>query len=123
MKNNIKIDVKVRFIESQSRASVKQFTFAYPITITNNGSIGAQLLTRHWLITDATNHSEDVVGEGVVGQQQHIMTGESFQYSSGSVIKTATGTMQGAYGMVNDEGERFEANIAEFILSEPYTLH
>jgi ApaG protein len=123
MKNNIKIDVKVRFIESQSRASVKQFTFAYTITITNNGSIGAQLLTRHWLITDETNHTEDVVGEGVVGQQPHLMPGESFQYSSGSVIKTATGTMQGAYGMVNDEGERFEANIAEFILSEPYTLH
>jgi ApaG protein len=123
MKNNIKIDVQVKFIESQSRASSKQFTFAYTITITNNGSTGAQLLTRHWLITDENNHIEDVVGEGVVGQQPHLMPGESFQYSSGSVIKTATGSMKGVYGMVNDEGDRFEAKIAEFILSEPYTLH
>jgi ApaG protein len=123
MKNNIKIDVKVSFIEEQSSAEINQYTFAYTITITNNGSIGAQLLTRRWLIQDETGYMEEVIGEGVVGQQPHIMPGESYQYSSGSVLKTATGTMKGAYGMVNDEGERFEATIPEFVLSEPYTLH
>ncbi|MDG2396007.1 Co2+/Mg2+ efflux protein ApaG [Candidatus Thioglobus sp.] len=123
MKNNIKIDVKVSFIEEQSSATINQHTFAYTITITNNGSIGAQLLTRRWLIQDETGRMEEVIGEGVVGQQPHIMPGESYQYSSGSVIKTATGTMKGTYGMINDEGERFEATIPEFVLSEPYTLH
>ncbi|SMN16889.1 ApaG protein [uncultured Candidatus Thioglobus sp.] len=123
MKNNISIDVKVNFIEEQSNASINQYTFAYTITITNNGSIGAQLLTRRWRIQDETGHTEDVIGEGVVGERPHLLPGESYQYSSGSVIKTPTGTMKGAYGMVNDEGERFEADIAEFILSEPYTLH
>jgi len=123
MKNNIKIKVQVSFIEEQSSAAINQYTFAYTITITNNGSIGAQLLTRRWLIQDETGRMEEVVGEGVVGQQPHIMPGESYQYSSGSVIKTATGTMKGTYGMVNDEGERFEAVIPEFVLSEPYTLH
>ena len=123
MKNNIKIDVKVSFIEEQSSAAINQHTFAYTITITNNGSIGAQLLTRRWLIQDETGRMEEVIGEGVVGQQPHIMPGESYQYSSGSVIKTATGTMKGTYGMINDEGERFEATIPEFVLSEPYTLH
>ncbi|HIB28471.1 MAG TPA: Co2+/Mg2+ efflux protein ApaG [Candidatus Thioglobus sp.] len=123
MKNNINIAVKVTFIEEQSRPSSNQYTYAYTITITNNGTIGAQLLTRRWRIQDETGHTEDVIGEGVVGQQPHLQPGESYQYSSGSVIKTETGTMKGAYGMVNDEGERFEAQIPEFILSEPYTLH
>lgn len=123
MKNNIKIKVQVSFIEEQSSAAINQYTFAYTITITNNGSIGAQLLTRRWLIQDETGRMEEVIGEGVVGQQPHIMPGESYQYSSGSVIKTATGTMKGTYGMINDEGERFEATIPEFVLSEPYTLH
>ncbi|MBT3276552.1 Co2+/Mg2+ efflux protein ApaG [Candidatus Thioglobus sp.] len=123
MKNSIKIEVQVNFIKEQSSAAINQHTFAYTITMTNNGLIGAQLLTRRWRIQDETGHTEDVIGEGVVGQQPHLMPGESYQYSSGSVIKTATGTMKGAYGMVNDEGERFEAEIPEFILSEPYTLH
>ncbi|MBC8494083.1 MAG: Co2+/Mg2+ efflux protein ApaG [Candidatus Thioglobus sp.] len=123
MKNNININVDVRFIKDQSHPEHHQFTFSYTITITNNGSIGAQLLTRRWLIQDETGHLEEVIGEGVVGQQPHLHPGESYQYTSGSVIKTATGTMKGAYGMINDDGERFEAEIAEFILSEPYTLH
>jgi len=123
MKNNINITVKVTFIEEQSRPSNNQYTYAYTITITNNGAIGAQLLTRRWHIQDETGHTEDVIGEGVVGQQPHLQPGDSYQYSSGSVIKTETGTMKGAYGMVNDEGERFEVEIPEFILSGPYTLH
>ncbi len=122
MKNNIKIDVEVSFVEDQSRTDINQYTFSYTITITNNGSVGAQLLSRHWHIQDETGHIEDVIGEGVVGQQPHLIPGESYRYSSGSVIKTATGTMKGAYGMINDEGERFEVEIPEFILSEPYTI-
>ena len=123
MKNNIKIDVQVSFIEERSNAANNQHTFAYTITIANQGTVGAQLLTRHWRIQYETGHVEDVIGEGVIGQQPHLMPGESYQYSSGSVIKTPTGTMKGAYGMINDEGERFEAKIPEFVLSEPYTLH
>ena len=123
MKNNIQINVQVNFVDEQSDATISQYTFAYTITITNNGSTGAQLLTRRWCITDETSHTEDVIGEGVVGQQPHLMPGESYRYSSGSIIKTPTGTMKGAYGMVNDEGERFKAEIPEFVLSEPYTLH
>ncbi len=123
MKNNIQINVQVNFVDEQSDATISQYTFAYTITITNNGSTGAQLLTRRWRITDETSHTEDVIGEGVVGQQPHLMPGESYRYSSGSIIKTPTGTMKGAYGMVNDEGERFKAEIPEFVLSEPYTLH
>lgn len=123
MKNNIQIDVQVNFIEKHSNVSINQYTFAYTITITNNGTLSAQLLTRHWRIQDESGHVEDVIGEGVIGEQPHLIPGESYQYSSGCIIKTPTGTMKGAYGMVNDEGERFEANIPEFILSEPYTLH
>ncbi len=123
MKGNIQINVQVNFVNEQSDATISQYTFAYTITITNNGSTGAQLLTRRWRITDETSHTEDVIGEGVVGQQPHLMPGESYRYSSGSIIKTPTGTMKGAYGMVNDEGERFKAEIPEFVLSEPYTLH
>ncbi|WP_428087084.1 Co2+/Mg2+ efflux protein ApaG [Candidatus Thioglobus sp.] len=123
MKNNIKIDVQVKFIEAHSRIDANQYAFSYTITLTNNGAVGAQLLSRRWHIQDETGYAEEVVGEGVVGQQPHLMPGESFQYSSGSVIKTATGSMQGAYTMVNDEGQHFEAQIAEFILSEPYVLH
>ena len=123
MKNNIKIEVQVTYLADQSNIAQNQYAFAYNITITNNGEVGAQLRTRHWHIQDESGDVEDVIGEGVVGQQPHLMPGESYQYSSGSVIKTATGTMKGAYGMVNDEGERFEAEIPEFILSEPYTLH
>ncbi len=123
MKNNINIAVKVNFIEQQSHPFSNQYAYAYTITITNNGTIGAQLLTRHWRIQDETGHIEEVIGEGVVGQQPHILPGESYQYSSGSIIKTQTGTMQGTYGMVNDEGDRFEVEIPAFMLSEPYTLH
>jgi len=123
MKNNIKIEVQVTYLADQSNVAQNQYAFAYNITITNNGEVGAQLRTRHWHIQDESGDVEDVIGEGVIGQQPHITPGESFQYSSGAVIKTQTGSMKGAYGMINDEGERFEAEIPEFVLSEPYTLH
>ncbi|MFP6775546.1 MAG: Co2+/Mg2+ efflux protein ApaG [PS1 clade bacterium] len=123
MKNNIKVETHVTFLEAQSSAQSNQYAFAYTITITNKGDIGAQLLTRFWQIKDESGDMEEVVGEGVIGMQPHIAPGESFQYSSGAVIKTLTGSMYGSYGMINDDGDRFDAEIPEFILTKPYTLH
>lgn len=123
MKNKIQVDTQVTFIEAQSDPKNSQYAFAYTITITNQGEVGAQLRGRHWCITDETGHIEEVIGEGVIGQQPHLTPGESFQYSSGAMIKTPTGSMKGSYTMLNDHGEIFEAKINEFILSEPYTLH
>ena len=123
MQNNIEIEVKVTYVPSQSDIPNSQYAYAYTITITNKGGCGAQLRTRRWLIEDETGNVEEVVGEGVIGQQPYLSPGESFEYSSGAVISTETGSMKGSYGMINDNGSRFDANIPEFALSEPYTLH
>ena len=123
MKNKIEVDVKVTYLPSQSNIPGSQYAFAYTITITNRGETGAQLRTRHWIIQDETREVEEVVGEGVVGQQPYISAGESLAYSSGAIINTETGSMKGSYGMINDQGQRFDAVIPEFSLSEPYTLH
>jgi len=123
MQNNIEIEVQVTYLQSQSDIPNSQYAYAYTITITNKGDCGAQLRTRRWLIEDETGNVEEVVGEGVIGQQPYLSPGETFEYSSGAVISTETGTMKGSYGMINDNGRRFEADIPEFALSEPYTLH
>ena len=123
MKNKIDINVEVTYLPNQSDIPGSQYAFAYTITITNQGETGAQLKTRRWLIQDETGQVEEVVGEGVVGQQPHLSPGESFEYTSGAIINTETGSMKGSYGMINDQGQRFEAVIPEFSLSEPYTLH
>ena len=123
MKNKIEVSVKVTYLPSQSNISGSQYAYAYTITITNNGDSGAQLRTRHWLIQDESGEVEEVIGEGVIGQQPHLSPGESFEYSSGAIISTVTGSMKGSYGMINDQGQRFDAVIPEFTLSEPYTLH
>ena len=123
MKNKIEVSVKVTYLPSQSNISGSQYAYAYTITITNNGESGAQLRTRHWLIQDESGEVEEVIGEGVIGQQPHLSPGESFEYSSGAIINTLTGSMKGSYGMINDQGQRFDAVIPEFTLSEPYTLH
>ncbi|QKQ24057.1 Co2+/Mg2+ efflux protein ApaG [Candidatus Ruthia endofausta] len=123
MKNNIEIKVKVVYLEHQSDVYASQYAYTYTITITNKGDAGVQLLTRHWRIQDETGHTEDVIGEGVIGQQPHLASEESFQYTSGVIIKTLTGYMKGSYGMVDDHGERFNVQIPEFVLSKPYTLH
>ena len=123
MQNNIEIEVKVTYLPSQSDIPNSQYAYAYTITITNKGGSGAQLRTRRWLIEDETGKIEEVVGEGVIGQQPYLSPGESFEYSSGAVINTETGSMKGSYGMINDDGKRFDAEIPEFVLSEPYTLH
>jgi len=123
MQNNIEIKVQVTYLQSQSDIPNSQYAYAYTITITNKGDCGAQLRTRRWLIEDETGNVEEVVGEGVIGQQPYLSPGEIFEYSSGAVISTETGTMKGTYGMINDNGRRFDADIPEFALSEPYTLH
>ncbi|WP_416694121.1 Co2+/Mg2+ efflux protein ApaG [Candidatus Pseudothioglobus sp. Uisw_050_01] len=123
MKNKIEVNVEVTYLPEQSNLVKNQYTYAYTITITNNGETGAQLRTRRWLIQDESGETEEVIGEGVIGQQPHLSPGESFKYSSGAVISTETGTMKGSYGMISDQGQRFDAIIPEFTLSEPYTLH
>jgi ApaG protein len=123
MKNKIEVNVEVIYLPEQSNLVNSQYAYAYTITITNNGETGAQLRTRRWLIQDESGETEEVVGEGVIGQQPHLSPGESFKYSSGAVISTETGTMKGSYGMISDQGQRFDAVIPEFTLSEPYTLH
>jgi ApaG protein len=123
MKNKIEVNVEVTYLPEQSNLLSSQYAYAYTITITNNGETGAQLRTRRWLIQDESGETEEVIGEGVIGQQPHLSPGESFKYSSGAVISTETGTMKGSYGMISDQGQRFDAVIPEFTLSEPYTLH
>jgi len=123
MKNKIEVNVEVTYLPEQSNLVSRQYAYAYTITITNNGDTGAQLRTRRWIIQDESGETEEVIGEGVIGQQPHLSPGESFKYSSGAVISTETGTMKGSYGMISDQGQRFDAVIPEFTLSEPYTLH
>ena len=111
MKNNIEINVKVTYLSDQSDVINKQYAYAYTITITNQGDVGAQLRTRRWLIQDESGQTEEVIGEGVIGQQPHLSPGESFQYSSGAIINTETGTWMVSYGMISDSGHRFDADI------------
>ncbi len=111
------------YLESQSDPEAGRFAFAYTIQITNNGPEPVQLLSRHWYITDAHNDVEEVEGPGVVGLQPVIDPGETFQYSSGAIIETKTGTMHGSYRMVAGNGESFDAPIPMFLLAPPQTIH
>jgi ApaG protein len=119
----VRVHVKSSYDADRSRPSQGQWFFLYTITIENRGSETVQLLTRHWIITDATGHVEEVRGPGVVGEQPTLGPGESFEYTSGCPLTTPFGTMKGTYQMITAHGERFDAQIAEFELSEPYTVH
>ena len=121
--NNIHVDVETTFVPAQSDPGQNRFVFAYTITIRNQGSVPAKLLTRHWLITDANGKVQEVRGEGVVGEKPHLNPGEGFRYSSGAILETPVGAMQGTYQMVNDQGEHFDAPIAPFRLAVPGLLH
>lgn len=121
-KNDIKVSVNVTMIEGQTIPFKNQYAFAYTITISNQGEFGSQLISRHWFIQDETGYIEEVIGEGVVGKQPYLSPNESFEYTSGAIIKTPTGTMKGTYNMISDIGEHFDVEIKEFILSKPYTL-
>lgn len=123
LSNPIQIDVTTRYLTEQSEPTSMRFAFAYTITITNNGTSTAQLLNRHWQISDDNNQVDEVKGEGVIGKQPRIAPGESFTYTSGAVIKTQVGTMQGSYQMCWADGVKFDAAIAPFLLAIPHTVH
>lgn len=122
-KYEIQVNTQVEFIPEQSSEEQDRYVFAYTITITNTGSIAAQLISRHWIITDASNSVQEVRGLGVVGEQPLLKPGESFEYTSGSAIATPVGTMKGTYQMVAEDGTKFDAQISEFTLSMPRVLH
>ena len=119
----IDVDVATRFLDDQSAPEDGRYVFAYTIRIHNRGRVPAQLRRRHWVITDANGKVQEVHGEGVVGEQPWLRPGEDFRYTSGAILETALGTMQGRYDMLADDGTRFDAPIAAFTLSVPRTLH
>ena len=119
----IAIDVATRYLDEESAPDEGRFVFAYTVRIHNHGDAPARLVERHWVITDANGRVEEVRGEGVVGEQPRLLPGESFEYTSGAVLETGLGTMQGSYRMETDDGAAFDAPIAPFTLSVPRTLH
>ena len=122
-KYEIKVTVRTSFIPEQSNVENGRFVFSYTITITNTGNVGAQLISRHWVITDSENRVQEVRGLGVVGEQPFLKPDESFEYTSGTAIATQVGTMSGSYQMVAEDGVSFNAPIPEFTLSVPRVLH
>jgi ApaG protein len=122
-KYDITVSAESTFIPEQSDVDQNRFVFSYTITISNTGSLPAQLISRHWIITDAENHVQEVKGLGVIGEQPLLQPGESFQYTSGTAIATPVGTMRGTYQMLGADGIKFDAPIPVFTLSMPRVLH
>lgn len=122
-KHYIEVNVNTLYVDAQSAPDANRYVFAYTVTITNRGSVPARLLTRHWVITDANEKIQEVRGPGVVGEQPYLPPGSSFEYTSGTVLETPVGSMQGSYQMMADDGVEFDAEIAPFLLSMPRTLH
>ena len=120
---DIRIQVATRYVDEQSEPELDRYVFAYTITISNEGGVAAKLISRHWIITDANGKVQEVSGDGVVGEQPHLQPGEEFQYSSGAVLETPVGAMQGLYRMETDTGVNFDAPIAAFTLAVPGLLH
>jgi ApaG protein len=121
--HKIRVDVDTAYLSDQSDPKDKRYVFSYTITIRNEGSVPARLLTRHWIITDSNGKVQEVRGEGVVGEQPYLKPGQGFRYSSGAVLETPVGAMQGSYQMVSDDGDHFDAPIAAFRLAMPGLLH
>jgi ApaG protein len=121
--HEIDIHVETAYIEAQSTPEENQYAFSYTITIHNTGVEPAKLLRRHWVITDANGKVEEVSGEGVVGEQPYLKPGEAFRYTSGAMLDTPVGSMEGEYEMVDDEGREFLAPIPPFSLAVPNKLH
>ncbi len=119
----ITVAVQTRFVPEQSKPEDDRYVFAYTIRIANAGSIAARLISRHWIITDANGKVEEVRGDGVVGEQPWLRPGEDFHYTSGAVLETPVGTRRGSEHMLADDGRHFDANIAQFTLSVPRTVH
>jgi ApaG protein len=121
--HNVRVEVESQYAPEHSQPFKNQWFFHYTVRITNEGDETVQLLSRHWIITDATGHTEEVRGALVVGEQPLLAPGESFQYTSGCSLRTASGVMRGTYQMVETEGDHFDVEIAAFALHEPYTVH
>ena len=119
----IDVHVDTHFLEDQSAPETGRYVFSYTIKIENNGELPARLISRHWVITDGNGKVQEVRGEGVVGEQPWLRPGDDFEYTSGAVLETALGTMEGSYQMLADDGTHFDAAIAPFTLSIPRTLH
>ncbi len=120
---NTQVDVETKYVEEQSDPAVNRYVFSYTITIRNEGQLPAKLLTRHWVITDAEGKVQEVQGDGVVGEQPHLKPGDGFRYTSGAILETPVGSMQGSYQMIADDGVEFIADIMPFTLSMPNTIH
>jgi ApaG protein len=119
----IAVTVQSNFVPDQSQPEDNRYVFSYTVTIRNTGITGAKLLNRHWIITDVDGKVQEVRGEGVVGEQPHLEPGESFRYTSGTVLETPVGSMHGNYGMIADDGTHFTAEIPPFSLAKPMSLH
>lgn len=121
--HDIRIKVATNYVDDQSEPDADRYVFAYTITISNDGDVPATLVSRHWVITDANGKVQEVSGDGVVGEQPHLNPGERFRYSSGAVLETPVGAMQGLYRMETDSGASFDAPIDPFTLAVPGLLH
>lgn len=119
----IQVAVDSQFVDDESQPDADHYVFAYTVTVRNEGRLPAQLVSRHWVITDSHGKVEEVRGEGVVGEQPWLQPGHGYQYSSGATLQTSVGTMHGSYQMRAEDGTLFEANIPAFVLSIPRTLH
>lgn len=122
-KYSITVTAVTHYIPDQSDEAENRYVFTYTISITNTGQVTAQLISRHWIITDANQSVQEVRGLGVVGEQPTLKPGDTYEYTSGTAMATPVGTMRGTYQMVAEDGERFDAEIPEFLLSMPRVLH
>jgi ApaG protein len=121
--HDIRVQVSTAYLAEQSEAESHRYVFSYTITIVNQGTRPAQLVSRHWIVTDADGNEQEVRGEGVVGEQPTLRPGEAFRYTSGAVLETPVGSMRGSYQLVDDEGRRFDTPIEAFTLAVPGALH
>ena len=121
--DGIRVSVVARFLPERSTPGSGQFAFAYQVTIKNEGRAAAQLVSRHWVITDGQGAVQEVRGEGVVGEKPHLEPGQEFTYTSWCMLPTPHGTMHGTYQMVRDDGGKFDAQIAPFLLALPNSLN
>ena len=122
-RHNIQVSVDTEFLADQSDPDSLRWVFAYHITIRNEGTVSARLLTRHWVITDGEERVQEVHGEGVIGEQPHIAPCQTFSYTSGAILETEVGSMRGSYQMIAEDGTHFDAKVPMFTLAVPHALH
>ncbi len=120
---NINVTVDSQYIEAESNPEANRFVFAYTVRIENKGDIAAKLISRHWIITDANNRTQEVKGKGVIGEQPYLKPGESFEYTSGTMMETPVGSMYGSYQMIANDEHSFDALIEPFTLALPKILN